>query len=265
MTQTVKAGRTKEFLSVKKFMELCGVNRYSLHYWDEIGLLIPAGRNAPRGHRYYSSDQIAAVHLIQALSSLGIPLNSMKDLGKNRDQMHTLFCDCEERLGVKISELQDRQEQMRGYAAQFEIEDSRADPPCEIEVRGLPEQAMHCAQLKGRYSGPAMQSGKKDGPAGYAFNEIYDLLEAPDRPARLVTFDPQGPKLRPAGEYLVGTVQCAFGEMNGLARRMLEYAMNNGLEMQGPAYVFYRHDAECGSYALQVTVGVNTLKTETEG
>lgn len=233
-------------------MELCGVDRYALHYWDEIGLLHPAGRSSQRGHRYYSPAQVAAVHLIQALSSLDIPLNSMTDLGKNRGQMHALFHDCDVRLGEKILELQAKQNQMRNYAAQFE--DSRADTPYEIAVRVLPAQAMRCALLEGRYGRPAMKPGKNGSLSGFAYLEFYDFLEEPDRPAQLVTFDMQGPELRPAGEYLVGTAHCDGSETGGLARHMLEHAMNNGLELCSPAYVFYLQDL------LQVTVGVNAAK-----
>ena len=254
MTTTINTNGMNEtgLLSLKEFMKLCGADRFALHYWDEIGLLLPARRNVPNGHRFYSPDQIAAVHLIQALSSLGIPLNSMKDLGKNREQMHALFRDCDRRLGEKITDLQTKQEQMRSYAAQFE--GSRAGPACGIEVRELPEQTMRCVPLKERYAGPAMQSGKNSSPAGYAYTAFYDLLEEPDRPARLVTFDPQGSELRPSGEYLVCSAHCAFGETGSLPRRMLEHAMNTGLEITGPAYVFYLHDA------LQVTVGINRIK-----
>ena len=97
-------------------------------------------------------------------------------------------------------------------------------------------------------------------PLGYAYGEFFDLLEQPDQPAQLVSYDPQGPDTRPAGEYLVGTVTCLDGEKTGLPRRMYRHALENGLEFTGPAYAVYLFDAASTADAerclLQIAVMV---------
>jgi len=95
---------------------------------------------------------------------------------------------------------------------------------------------------------------------GFAYDEFLDLLEDPEHPAQLVSYDPQGPETRPAGEYLVGTVNCYYGEKSGLARRMFEYALHNHLEFHGPAHTVYLLDTasvtEAENYLMQIAAGV---------
>ena len=104
------------------------------------------------------------------------------------------------------------------------------------------------------------QNGNAGCPMGFAYNDFFDLLENPGQPSQLVSFDPSGPELRPAGEYLVGT-ECGFYEQqNGLTKRMFDYALHNGLEFCGPAYTVYLLDAasvcDAEQFLLQVAVQV---------
>jgi effector-binding domain-containing protein len=75
-----------------------------------------------------------------------------------------------------------------------------------------------------------------------------------------VSYDPQGPDLRPAGDYLVGTVACFYEEYGDFPRRMFTYALDHGLEFTGPAYTIYLLDAasvtEPEQFMLQIVAGV---------
>jgi len=113
-------------LSIGDFSELCEVRPSTLRYWDEIGLLTPALRNAENGYRYYSLDQIVVISILQILHSLHIPLRSMLDIGKNPtpEQLRALCQSCDEQLEAKIAEMRANQEMLRSYAAL--IEDGQA-------------------------------------------------------------------------------------------------------------------------------------------
>ena len=53
-----------------------GLTVRTLHHWDEIGLLRPAGRSGA-GHRHYSEDDVARLYRIVALRRLGLSLDDV--------------------------------------------------------------------------------------------------------------------------------------------------------------------------------------------
>lgn len=54
-----------------------GVTVRTLHHWEEVGLLSPAGRS-PAGHRLYGSRQLEQVQRIRSLKALGMPLDEIR-------------------------------------------------------------------------------------------------------------------------------------------------------------------------------------------
>jgi len=237
-------------LSIKEFSELSGIPQSTLRYWDEQGLVRPARRNERTRYRYYAPDQVMEVNLLQVMLSLDMPLKKSMDV---RDPLG-LFRTCHAQLGVKITEMQARQEMLHRYV--MLAEESQPVQPEGIEVQALPAQAIHRIPLEK----DATQARNVGYPLGCTYLDLYDLLEKPDKPAQMVSFDPQGPESRSAGEYLVGTAICRYGETGGLPRRILEFALHNGLELQGPVYTVYMPDADAAGteeYLLQVSVMVN--------
>ena len=252
-TMNTSAKNGSGLLSIKDFAEICGASPSALRYWEERELIRPARRNMDNGYRYYLPYQAVVVSLIQTLVSLGVPLNSMAGIETNHERLLELYRDCDEQLDAKISELRTRRELMRSYAAL--VVENRIAQTDEIELCALPAQPYR--RLDFTNNKPTSQIGRSCSPAGYAYNELYDLLEDPDNPSQLVVFDPLGPEQRPAGEYLVGTQPCRCGETGGLPRRMLEHALRHGLELQGPAYAVYLPGiADSEEYLLQIIVQV---------
>lgn len=66
-------------LSTREFARMCGVERRTLHYYDEIDLLKPI-EVEPNGYRVYASHQIDTMGMIKALQAVGMPLNEIKRL-----------------------------------------------------------------------------------------------------------------------------------------------------------------------------------------
>ena len=260
MIQAASTIEKKErgLLSTKEFSEISGVAPSALRYWDNLALLCPAYSNLANGHRYYSPDQVAAVQLIKVMGSLGISLNTMKDAvnGWSPERMLELCLDYGEQLEGKISELRAMQDLLRRNASR--MEESKATQSDEITLCALPAQPFRRIDLIG--GRPAVRVGRASGPVGYAYNELYDLLEEPDHPAHLILYDPRGPEIRPAGEFLVGTQASRYGKTSGLPRRMLEHALRHSLEMQGPAYAVNLPNADgargAEQYLMQIAVGV---------
>jgi isopenicillin N synthase-like dioxygenase len=86
------------------------------------------------------------------------------------------------------------------------------------------------------------------------YQRFDDLLERPNRPLRVVAYVPQGDERRPDGTYLVATT--AHSEADSLPCRMQDYAMQEGLELRGPAYTTYLPANGAGERLLQIAVGV---------
>jgi len=63
--------------SIGKLAELSRVSLRTLRYYDEIGLLPPAERNA-KGHRFYSNEDVSKLHYILTLRNVGLPLESIQ-------------------------------------------------------------------------------------------------------------------------------------------------------------------------------------------
>src|ERR1700754_394820 len=61
-------------LTVGAAASLVGVTVRTLHHWDTIGLVRPAGR-APRGYRVYAAAASARIHRVLLYRELGLPLD----------------------------------------------------------------------------------------------------------------------------------------------------------------------------------------------
>lgn len=65
---------------IHEIAEIAGVSVRTLHYYDEIGLLIPS-QKTQAGYRLYKDDDIIKLQQIMMLKELGFPLKQIKDLG----------------------------------------------------------------------------------------------------------------------------------------------------------------------------------------
>ena len=253
-------------------MALCADTAIStIGNYCEQGLLAPISGAINDPFRSFDPRQIPQINLIKMLRELGLSQQQFLEYGQNRTPESTarLFDGHAERLAAEIAARQEMLDVLQSYAALIK-EGSAATPG--IEIRALPEQPIRRSTIKSHSEKKKStaflrhacvdirMNGNASCPMGFVFNEFLDLLENPNQPAQLVSFDPQGPETRPAGEYLVGIVNCYYGERQDLHRRMADYALRNGLEFFGPAYMVYLLDetsvTEPEQYLLQISVEV---------
>src|SRR4051812_504813 len=62
---------------VKEVAELVGVSVRALHYYDELGLLVPSGRT-DAGYRLYDTDDLLRLQQILICRELGLPLEEIR-------------------------------------------------------------------------------------------------------------------------------------------------------------------------------------------
>ncbi len=61
-----------------------GLSVRTLHYYDQVGLLVPS-RNKDNGHRLYTETDIVRLQQIRALKYLGYSLDNIKELLQDMD------------------------------------------------------------------------------------------------------------------------------------------------------------------------------------
>jgi DNA-binding transcriptional MerR regulator len=76
MTTTEAAGRPQPAWKVGALARATGLTIRALHYYEEIGLLVPSGRSAA-GHRLYDTADVARLYRISLLRRLGFPLDQV--------------------------------------------------------------------------------------------------------------------------------------------------------------------------------------------
>lgn len=95
-------------MNTKEFAKTCGVEKRTLFYYDEIGLLKPV-RVRENGYREYSEMQLVTMETIKLLQSAGLSLAEIKEVlsneipGKNIE----IINECEKRVQEKIRHLSD--------------------------------------------------------------------------------------------------------------------------------------------------------------
>ena len=91
--------------SIGKLAELSRVSVRTLRYYDEIGLLPPAERNA-KGHRFYSNEDVSKLHYILTLRNLGLQLDSIQNA------MHDKQLNSKSLLEMRLKMIQREQKKL---------------------------------------------------------------------------------------------------------------------------------------------------------
>lgn len=68
----------QQYLTTGEFAKACGVSKYTLFHYDEIGILQPGYVNE-KGYRFYSVKQFYTYHIIETLQKAGTPLREIKE------------------------------------------------------------------------------------------------------------------------------------------------------------------------------------------
>ena len=248
----------KDFLSVKDFSRLSGVEASTLRYWDDIGLFSPDRRDTGNNYRYYSPQQLVTANFITVMSSLKIPLKKIGDMQnrRNPDSIAALIEKQERLLDMEMWRLRECYSVIHARLELIRL-GSRAGSH-EISVFHLDERRIipgdsNVFPENGSYYEPFMRFCKRadefrinlNYPIGGMHDDMAAFLAAPSQPTRFFSFDPTGNVKLEAGDYLVGYARGYYGKLGNLAERMADYAEANDLDVSGPVCVLYLHDEIC--------------------
>ncbi len=96
-----------KLLTTKQFADLCGVEKRTLFYYDEINLLKPA-HLSENGYRMYQREQFDHLSMIKALQSIGLTLEEIKKLINQSDIKQS-----KQLLELQIPLLRQKQEELK--------------------------------------------------------------------------------------------------------------------------------------------------------
>ena len=272
----------KDYLSIREFARLSGIETTTLRYWDEIGLFSPMKRDPENNYRYYTPDQMIAVNFISVLSGLQIPLKSIQDVSASRtpDRIARLIEQQERQLDQEIRRLQEchsiihaRLELINygtrvreGYQEADGLRafgDPDASPSLNVNTDTI---AVLYREEKAFVLGPpaGFEEGKPfyepfirfiqaaedlrinlSYPIGGYHQNMDNFIKAPGAPDHFYSLDPTGNRRWVEGKYLVGFSHGYYGELGDVAERMRSYAAKQRLRLSGPVYTLYLHDEIC--------------------
>jgi DNA-binding transcriptional MerR regulator len=134
-----------KYLTTGEFAKLCKVNKQTLFYYDQIGLLSPVLKNE-KGYRYYSIRQIELFFVIDLLKDLGMSLNDIQQYMENKspEKFLSLMYQKKEEI-VKMRQEIDRKEKMIEAKIALMEEASQLDFD-QITLEQLPEATLYLSR-----------------------------------------------------------------------------------------------------------------------
>jgi len=272
----------KDYLSVKEFSKLSGIEQTTLRYWDDIGLFSPAKRDPDNNYRYYSPQQIISVNFITILSELNIPLKTIGELERARTpakiveliETQEMILDMEMRRLREAYSVIHARRQMINYGMTlaegfYEVDGRKAERAPESGKGSWVDEnaiAVLVREERNYIQGP-LNEWPEDGsfyepfvkfcdaaedmrlnlnyPIGALHDSYDEFLKAPGQPNHFISLDPTGNRIRKKGKYMVGFSRGFYGVFNNIAERMEVYAKKHKIKTSGPVYAMYLLDEVC--------------------
>ncbi len=261
--------------SISEFSNYVGISKASLRHYDEIGLLKPTKRGLTNSNknRYYSNNQLADGRMIRIFTEIGITLNKIEEVMRNRspEAVLKLLNKQSKKISSRIKLLYESLNIINEYN-ELLIESIRATES-DIDVIELPEKRIILDEANipddindlftafSRFCesphDPAVNAAM---PIGRYFNSMDNFQKKQLNPNRLFAIDPNGNEKWTSGLYMIGYARGPYGIPNDLPGRMITYAKDNGLSFTGPVYNIYLLNeisvADPSQYLLKAFVSV---------
>lgn len=134
-----------KYLTTGEFAKLCKVNKQTLFYYDQIGLLKPVMKNK-NGYRFYSVHQLEFFFVIDLLKDLGMSLNDIQQYTQNKspDKFLALMYKKKEEIVKKRQEIEAKEKMIEAKIALMEEAANLAFN--EITLEQLPEATLYLSR-----------------------------------------------------------------------------------------------------------------------
>lgn len=261
----------KLYYSTGEFARLNGMNKRTLHYYDEIGLFSPKYK-AENGYRYYTALQTVQLELITTLRKMGLSIEEILRYQKSPADaaFGEMIADKIDLIDQSILELQSTKAFLMQKAEKLAL--SLTARHGRVDMITLPQQRiLLSAPITGAYddddfSVAAEFSLRLKSIFGLHDNfgsriladnilngnyQDYDCFFAYGRPDREVCDE-----LRPAGTFLRAFCIGGWESLREVYRIICSYARDHQLELYGYAYEEGLNEmvlADRGDYITMIT------------
>lgn len=238
--------------TIGQFAKLHAINKKTLMWYDEIGLLKPACIKE-NGYRYYTYHQSSTLETILMLRELNVSLNEIQNFMINRSAAHL-----EKLLSEKITELSHTITHMKAIQRALEKhqQDMRtllhmdlseisviqkekrylvtvptsSDLPFEKEIENVIEETKKY-QLRRLHDASYGSMISVDNLLQGSFSEYNALFIEITNPIKR-----KGLHIQPAGKYIRTFCKGSWDRLPDCYRRILNYAKQNHLTLFGNSY-----------------------------
>lgn len=257
-----------------EFAKLNGINKRTLHYYDEIGLFSPAIKKE-NGYRYYTCFQIVELELIMTLRKVGLSIEEIIEYQKNPSKKSFSEIVLEKRKTIQksIEELQKAQAFLEQKSKILDM--SLHAKIGEIEELRVPAQKILLSEpIQGSYG---ESDFKKAGAFSMRLKSIFGLFDSfgsrieinKIKEGKFQDYDrffaygndrqEEWDEIRPEGTYLRTYSLGDWNHLKETYRKIIQYAEANGYELTGYAYEEGLNEMSIASeneYMTMITIGV---------
>ncbi len=268
-----------DYLTIKEFSELVGMTVPTLRHYHKVGVFSPAKIVVERDRNYfhYTPMQITTIKMIKVLSEIGVSLEAIKQLAKDRtpNDLMKLLTDSWYKVSDEDRFLQDVLSVIKT------IRDLLDEGMCanedEITVREMPERRLIMGDENHYGEGDTFHSAyicfrkaihdpllNISYPMGVSWPSMEAYSADPAHPARFFSLDPRGNERKEPGLCILGYERGYYGRTGDLPLRMRAFAQKNGLIFTGEVYGIYLFDelsiTDSDQYLLRVSAFVRETR-----
>ncbi len=238
--------------TIGQFAALHEINKKTLMWYDEIGLLKPACIKE-NGYRYYNYQQSSTLETILMLRELNVSLEEIKQFMENRtiDRFDGLLREKIKELDQTISHLKSVQKILTNHQQDMEtLRSLDVSSMCLIEK---PEHYLVAVQMSGQETFEQEIEQVIAETKKYRLRRLHDASYGSMLPVEhllqgrfqeytalyIEMPDPvsaKGLHLQPAGTYLRAFCKGSWDRIPDRYKEILAYAKKQGLSLQGYAY-----------------------------
>ncbi|RFB14780.1 MerR family transcriptional regulator [Bacillus sp. HNG] len=134
-----------KYLTTGEFAKLCKVNKQTLFYYDQIGLLSPVYKNE-KGYRFYSINQMELFYVIDLLKDLDMSLNDIQQYTQNKspEGFLSLMYQKREEIVKKRQEIEMKERLIKSKIAL--MEEAKQIDFEQITLEHLPEATLYLSR-----------------------------------------------------------------------------------------------------------------------
>lgn len=268
----------KEYYKIGEISNLYNIGTDSLRYYEEVGILKP--KRDQNGYRMYSINDIRTLNILRELRSIGFSVNQIKKHLKsfNLETTKELFEDAVVTIDKKVSELNLLKSQLIERIEEIKYH-TETEEVCEkIEIRSMEERHILklsenvlrdeeldfvIKKLQSEYEDQLYIIGNGDIgatiPLDYLKQGGYGLF---DSAFYIVDKNEEFDSLISGGDYVCMTVKGSYSKIPSSWQKVLKYAEDQGLTLEGQAielYIIDNHDtSDEKEYITQLQIKVKS-------